>query len=324
MTTTTNVLILYHGNCFDGVVSAAILSRFFLEGPYPGASLAYRGMTHLDRDPYGPEGAAFSAEVNAVVDFRYSPSPRLTWWCDHHQTTFLAPEDRAHLAADRSGRKCFDPEAPSCAGLLARWLAQQHGFRAQPFAEHVRWADLIDSARFESPAQAVELREPALRLMMLLEAGPGPELGAWLIGRLSASGIEEVCADPRIQAKLEPLLEEHRRSIEAFRAHLGVEQGVAHIDLTGELVEGFNKFIPYYLEDGIRYTVVVTRSARRAKVSVGSNPWQRPSPLRNLGELCHRYGGGGHPAVGAVTLPPGQVAEARRIGSQIAKTLRES
>jgi hypothetical protein len=130
-------------------------------------------------------------------------------------------------------------------------------------------------------------------------------------------------AVPRLATTLDPLIEEHQRSIERFRAHLRVEQGVAHIDLTGELVEGFNKFIPYYLEDGIRYTVVVTRSARRAKVSVGSNPWQRPSPLRNLGEICHRYGGGGHPVVGAVTLPPGQVAEARRIGNEIAKTLRE-
>ena len=319
----TSVLILHHGNCFDGMISAAILGRFFLDGPYPGATLSFRGMSHSQQDPYGDHQAIFCAEVNAVVDFRYSPSPRLTWFCDHHQTTFLRPEDRAHLEADRSGRKCLDVDAPSCAGLLARWLARQHGFDASAFAEHVRWADLIDSAAFESPAQAVGLREPALRLMMLLESAPPESLVDWMIRSLAEASIEEVYRDPRIGAAVGPLLEAHARVVELFRSRLEVQRGVAFADLSAEGVEGFNKFIPYYLDESICYTVVVTASARRAKVSVGSNPWRRPSPLRNLGELCHGYGGGGHAVVGAVTLPAGEGEAARRIGVEIAASLRE-
>jgi hypothetical protein len=318
----SRVQIFYHGNCFDGVVSAAVLSRFFLDGPYPGAEISYRGMGHSPNDPYHDHDKTFAAEVNAVVDFRYSPSPRLAWWCDHHQTTFLAPEDRAHFDADRSGRKCFDPTAPSCAGLLGRWLAQQHGFDDRPFANHIRWADLIDSASYESPSQAVELREPALRLMMLLEQAPPAELVDWLIRALSAADIDTVCGDARISSAVGPLLEAHQRSIELFRSRLRVDNGVAFADFSGDDLEGFNKFIPYYLEEGIAYTVVVTHSSRRAKVSVGSNPWSRPSPLHNLGELCQRYGGGGHPVVGAVTLPASEKEAARRIGAEIASILR--
>jgi hypothetical protein len=318
----TSALILHHGNCFDGMVSAAILGRFFLDGPYPGAEIHFRGMSHSQHDPYGDHQAIFSAEVNAVVDFRYSPSPRLTWFCDHHQTTFLRPEDRAHLLADRSGRKHLDVDAPSCAGLLARWLGREHGLDAARFADHVRWADLIDSAAFDSPAQAVGLREPALRLMMLLESAPPAELVDFMIRSLGTASIEEVCRDPRVVTATEPLLEAHVRVVELFRSRLELQRGVAFVDLAADGVEGFNKFIPYHLDESIRYTVVVTSSARRAKVSVGSNPWRRPSPLRNLGELCQRYGGGGHAVVGAITLPAGQGEAAQRIGAEIAASLR--
>jgi hypothetical protein len=315
----------YHGNCFDGVVSAAILTRFFGERAYPGQEVSYLGLAHSRTDPYGEDHAAFfSAEVNAVVDFRYSSSPRLTWWCDHHQTTFIRPTDRDHLAADRTGRKCFDPSAPSCAGLLARWLARQHGFSVEAFEDHVRWADVIDSASFASPTQAVELREPALQLMSLLEAAPEMELTESLIRGLSLDTLERVHAEPRIRQALVPVLEEHTRTIELFRARLLVERGVAYFDLARDGVEGFNKFIPYYLVPELSYTVGLTVSPKRAKISVGSNPWNRPSPLLNLGELCGRYGGGGHAVVGAVTLPSSEEETARQAALEIVEILRGS
>lgn len=322
------IQILHHGNCFDGLVSAALLTRFFLDGPYPGAELCYRGMAHGPRDPFGEDHTAtLHAEVNAVVDFRYSPSPRLDWWCDHHQTAFLRPEDRVQFEAAPSPRKCFDPSAPSCAGLLARWLAERHGHELRtraPFAEHVRWADLIDSARFESPRQAVELAEPALQLMALCEAAPGAELSDRLVRRLSEASLEEVHRSAEVQAALRPVLARHRRTVELFGARLVVERGVGSFDLSGDGVEGFNKLIPYHLDGSLRYTVGLTISGTRAKVSVGSNPWSRPEPLVNLGELCARYGGGGHAVVGAVSLPAGSGEVARQAFEEICELLRRS
>lgn len=175
---TKRVQILYHGNCFDGVMSAALFTAFYRDRIQRDAQLSYRGMGHQKGDPYGDDhDQTFWADENVVVDFRYSPSPRLTWWCDHHQSAFIQPEHRTQFETEHSSRKCFDPSAPSCAGLLARWLATDHGFDATRFAEHLRWADLIDAARFESPRQAVELAEPALQLMALLEAAPS--LSSW-------------------------------------------------------------------------------------------------------------------------------------------------
>jgi hypothetical protein len=282
-------------------------------------------MAHSSGDPFGEDhDALFDADVNAVLDFRYSPSPRLQWWCDHHQTAFLSPEHRRHFEAHPSSRKRFDPEAPSCAGLLVRWLEADHGFSQPTFADHAAWADRVDSAAFASPSQAVELAEPALQLMMLLESAPGPALTDGLIRGLADGSLEQVHARPEVQQALAPVLRRHRETVELFRERLTVRQGVGIFDLSEDGVEGFNKFIPYYLEPSLRYTVGLTRSPRRAKVSVGSNPWQRPEPLVNLGQLCRRFGGGGHAVVGAVSLAPERLADARRAFEQIQQTLVES
>ena len=318
--------VCYHGNCFDGIISAALFTRFYQPRLSPGAEVCYRGMAHGPADPFGPDhGETFHAAVNVVVDFRYSPSPALDWWCDHHHTTWLEPEHEAHFKADQSGQKRFDSGAPSCAGLLARWLAREHGFDPEPVEELVRWADLIDSAAFESPGQAVELKDPAMQLAMLLESAPAPGLTDKLITTLARAGrLDAVLELPEVQAALEPVISRHEQDIERFRRRMVVDQGVAEVDLSADGVDGFNKFIPYYLsQEELRYTVVLTSSARRAKVSVGSNPWQRPDPLHNIGELCKRFGGGGHPVVGAVTLPAGDIQGARAAYDEILTTLRD-
>ena len=317
--------ILYHGNCLDGALSAAIFSRYFHDRQDPGASITYRAMAHGKDDPFGADhDATLDADVNAVMDFRYSPSRRLTWWCDHHHTAFMEPQHREHFEARGSQQMCFDPAAPSCAGLLTRWLAQQHGYHNPLFADHARWGDLVDSASFASPAQAVELAEPALQLMALLESAPGASLTDQLIRGLTRGSLAEVHDLRQVRQAMDPVLAANLRNIELFRERLQVQGGVATFDLCDHGVEGFNKFIPYHLAAGLRYTVGLTLSDRRAKVSVGSNPWDRPDPLINIGELCQRYGGGGHPVVGAVTLPPDQLDDARAAFEEISEILRKA
>ncbi|MFH1132012.1 MAG: phosphoesterase [Pseudomonadota bacterium] len=314
--------ILYHGNCFDGVVSAAIFARFFREKIEPKAEIIYRPMAHGRGDPYGPDhDAIFNADQNAVVDFRYSTSPRLTWWCDHHQSAFLQPEDKKHFDADQTSQKCFDPTAPSCSGLLLKWLVSSHGFDGSPLADQAYWADLIDSARFESPRQAVELAEPALQLMALLESAPVPLANAMAEG-LSKENVGKVHSWLEVQKALGPVLAAHRRNIDIVRSRMDVENGVAYFDLTADEVRSLNKFIPYYLNKEVKYTVGVTRTRDRNKISVGSNPWQRPEPLINLAELCQLYGGGGHPVVAGASFPIEELAEAQQAAREIANKLR--
>jgi hypothetical protein len=313
--------VLYHANCFDGCASAALLSRF-LEAR-EGARLErvdFQPVQHASGDPFPPD--AFDADLNAVVDFRYSPSPRLDWWFDHHQSAFQPASLRAAWEADRSGQRFWDPTAPSCTGFIAKVARERFGFEAPDLAELVRWAEVIDAASFPSAAVAVKLEEPALRLMMLLEATRDPSFPTRVIEAMRRRPLAEIAGEPWVEAPLRPLLERHFRSIEAVRGATRVEGGVAVADLAAAGIEAGNKFIVYYLFPEARYTVVVSQDAKRSKVSVGSNPWAREARAHDISRICERYGGGGHPVVGAVTLEPSRIADARRIAGEIAGLLR--
>jgi len=61
-------------------------------------------------------------------------------------------------------------------------------------------------------------------------------------------------------------------------------------------LEGYNKFIPYLLHPECVYSVSVSASAVRAKVSLGTNPWNQATANQNLASLAEKFGGGGHRA----------------------------
>ena len=314
--------VLYHANCFDGASSAAIFSRFLTERE--GLALAdtvFFPVQHQQGDPFPP--GAFDAEVNACVDFRFSPAPELTWWFDHHASAFQPATDRALYEADTSGKKFWDPSAPSCTGFIARTLEARFAWRAPDLEELVRWADIIDAAKFESAAMAVRLDEPALRLMTLLEATHDPALPPRVIEALRSRPLADIVLEPWVKEPLRAILDRHFASIETVRAHARLADGVVEIDLSETGLDGANKFIAYDLFPDARYTVVVTRDRRRSKVSVGSNPWSKLPRTHDISKICERYGGGGHPVVGAVSLDPERILDARRIAREIAGELKQ-
>jgi len=101
--------------------------------------------------------------------------------------------------------------------------------------------------------------------------------------------------------------------------------GTIFFDITDHQLEGFNKFIPYYLHPKATYSIGLSKSSFRTKVSVGSNPWTKADPAKmvNLAQVCERYGGGGHARVGAISFPPDQADKARKAAAEIVAELRE-
>src|SRR5213075_591256 len=81
--------VLYHGHCFDGVASAATFTRFYSEQINDNADVQYGGLLHRPGNLFDEN--MFDGDENAIVDFKYSPSDKLTWWFDHHQSAFLTP-----------------------------------------------------------------------------------------------------------------------------------------------------------------------------------------------------------------------------------------
>ena len=315
-----NVKVFFHDKCFDGACSAAVFSRFYRERINADAAFHFVGMTHKASKPF--EDGVFDGDENAIVDFKYSSSPRLTWWFDHHQSAFLTPEDAANFRADRSGKKFYDPTYKSCTKFLATTAAEKFGFDAAPLAELIHWGDIIDGAQFESPEFAVGLREPAMQIALVIEAAPQADLVPLLIPYLATMPLAEIVKLPLIARHLGPLLERHRRSIEIMRERGDSRGGVIYFDVSDLDLEGYNKFVPYYLHPEALYSVGVSASATRAKISIGTNPWREADADVNLASIAEKFGGGGHARVAAISLNPEDLERARKIAGEIAASLR--
>jgi hypothetical protein len=316
------VKVCFHDKCFDGASSAAVFSRFYRERIHPDAKFFFTGMTHKASQPF--EDGIFDGDENAIVDFKYSSSPQLTWWFDHHQSAFLKPEDAAHFRADRSGKKFYDPTYKSCTKFLTTIASEKFGFDARPLAELISWADVIDGAQFATPEAAVNLTEPAMQLALVIEAAPEADLVPKLIPELARRSLKEMVALPMVARHLGPLLERHHESLDIMKERAEAKEGVIYFDLSDLDLEGYNKFIPYNLFPDCVYSVGVSASPTRAKVSVGTNPWKDAPVEVNLATLCEKYGGGGHARVAAISLRPDDLPRARQIAKEIAATLRST
>ncbi|MDT7541715.1 MAG: hypothetical protein QOE33_1619 [Acidobacteriota bacterium] len=312
--------LLYHGHCFDGVASAAVFTRFYLARVNAQARVEYAGLLHRPGSLFDEE--MFDGDENAIVDFKYSPAKELTWWFDHHQSAFLTSADEAHFHADRSGKKFWDAESKSCTEFIARIARKNFDFADEQLAPLIHWAHVIDGAFYESPAQVVELREPALQLMQLIENTADEDFIEWIIRALVKGSLDEVATGDEVQSRLEPIRTRHLETLEVVRHKIAYERGVVRFDLIDEGFEGFNKFIPYYLHPETTYSVALTRTPHRTKISVGSNPWAARPRAHNIATICERYGGGGHAVVGAVSFATDEIDRARQAAREIVAELQ--
>ena len=316
------VRVFYHDKCFDGAASAALFSRFYRERIRNDVEFVYSGLLHRAGALFDEK--QFDGDENAIVDFKYSSSPRITWWFDHHESAFLSPEDAAHFEQDQSNRKFYDPDFKSCTSFIATVAEERFGFDPQSVAELVHWTDIVDGAMYEDAKSAVEMKAPAMKLTMAIEASQEPGFVRRLIPLLATKPLEDIIREPFVAAVLPPLLERHQGSIDVLRQRMESKDGTVFFDITDQDLEGYNKFIPYYLHPESIYSVGLSKSSFRVKVSVGSNPWANEDRLVNLAKICERYGGGGHARVGAISFDVSQNEAARKAAHEIVEELRAS
>lgn len=315
------IRVLYHDNCFDGAASAAVFSKFVRDKISPNAELSYAGLSHKAGGA-AIDPTTFQGDENAIVDFRYSQNSRLTWWFDHHQSAFQQPGDEEHFRSDKSGKKFHDPNRKSCTKYIADITQSKFGFDPSSLSDLVQWAETIDGAQFESPTMAVELAEPALQLMTVLEANQDPQFIPRVIELMQTTTLADIVRRPEVQKALGPLMDKHRRAIELVRKKAQLEKGVVFFDIADDGLDGVNKFISYYLYPNARYTVWVGGSSHRSKVSIGSNPWLPHLRTHNLAQIAERFGGGGHSVVAAISFGANDLLKARQAANQVVTELR--
>lgn len=321
------VVVATHGHCFDGLCSAVVFTRLLRHlHPNEELSFTYKAMG------YGPgqsgvDSSVLTGDDNAILDFRFSASPKLTWYFDHHVSAFATPEDRAAYEVgareDRpGGRRMFhDGGYGSCTKLIADVGRQRFGLDTRDLEDLVRWADMIDSAAFPSAEMAVTKEEPVLQLMTVVEHKGNDAFLEEMVPRLLTQPVEEVAKSADIQAAYAPLAAQQKAFVERVRERGRTRGPVVLVDLTDAVIEVAAKFVTYALWPESAYSVVVSRSTSKCKLSIGYNPWAPIPRKHNIAAICERHGGGGHPVVGAVSLPATDVERAKKLAEEIAEEL---
>jgi hypothetical protein len=328
-TSSPQVVVVTHGHCFDGLCSAVMFTRLYRHlRSSDGASFYYHGAG------YGPgqngvEPRLLAGDVNAILDFRFSPAPKLDWYFDHHVSAFAAPGDReayelgATKSEDLGERRMFhDGTYTSATKLIADVGAARFGLDPAPTAELVRWADMIDSAAFPSATMPVERKEPELKLMTVVEHLGNDAFLTTMVPRLLERPLYEVARSEDVAQSYAPIGRAHEQFVKLVERTAQPMGSVVFVDLTEQLIEVAGKFVTYALYPESAYSVMLSRSKSKCKISVGYNPWSAVPRRHNIAAICERYGGGGHPVVGAVSLPADKVVEARALARSIAEELQ--
>lgn len=300
---------VYFHNDFDGRASAAVMLAFLgSRGDGIGHFVPVDfGITKQWLDErFFAKHRLFKGTHNPaiVLDFPYHPGAAI--WFDHHPTTFKKEEWRKKFRPDKSHR--LDPEYLSNCHLTYTALKENFGWKPPAhFRELVKWADVIDGARYASAEETILLEGAGLEVMAYADRTEN-DLRATtaFVKILAKESITEIAKMPAVRRAAAAVRKEHLKTLTFYRRNVEVMQDATLIDLTGTTLSSL-RFAPYYLYPKTLYAVRMTKSGRFYHVGVGANPWIRGTARKrhadvHIGKLMHRFGGGGHKNAGACEI----------------------
>jgi hypothetical protein len=313
-------VVASHGHCFDGLSSAVLFTRLMHERGLKLAEFAYKACGY-GMNQQRAEDKLLVGDQNAILDYRFSTSPKLTWYFDHHRTAFQSDAERAAFEAGHDPHFYFDASYSSCTKLIADTARKEFGFSDPKLDPLVRFADVVDSARFDSPEQAIDRSDPLMRLVSVVEHYGDDAFYSMLVPELLYKSLGEVAASSAISDRYKPLGKKHERFVERVRETSVVQGRVVFADMTEGVLESVGKFVTYALFPKSVYSVLVGVLKGGPKISVGYNPWSGQPLDVDISAICARYGGGGHPVVGGISFASNEVERARLVAHEIAKEL---
>lgn len=313
-------VVATHGHCFDGLASAVLFTRLVQEAVGSNYQFVYRACGYGPGQQRADERLLDGAE-NAILDYRFSDTPRLSWYFDHHRTAFGSDREREAFHESVSGRFFYDAAYSSCTKLIADVAKREFGLDSGELGPLVEWADRVDSASFESPEQAVSRDHPVMQLVSVIEHYGDDAFLQKVVPDFLTRPLSDIAFSEDVQLRYRPLGKKHEKFVQRVRDK-GERRGrVVFVDLTESILDTVGKFVTYALFPDSVYSVIVGRLKSGPKISVGYNPWSGRPLDTDISAICARYGGGGHPVVGGIAFGQHEVDKARNIANLIANEL---
>ena len=308
---------IYFHNDFDGVASAAILLNF----------LRSRGDGFLEyKAVHFPVSSNWAdlkfKNPTIIVDFLYHP--KAIFWFDHHPTAFLTPAWKKNFRQTKFHH--WDASYKSCCHLVLDRLIKNFNFKPPKyFRELALWLDKTDGAVYSSIKEAMNVKLPAIQIGLSFEGQYQKEKGIdyfkEIIEALSRQSFKKVAQLPSVQARFKEYKKKLQSSLNFFKRNLVLYQKTAFIDESVKDVLGL-RYAAYYFYPEIFYCVRLIKHSKKFSVSVGSNPWRRPTSKVHIGHFLNKYQGGGHQYVGRANFETKQ--DALKAIKDIIKTLNKN
>jgi hypothetical protein len=294
---------------FDGLACGALITKFENIEAY------------LFVEPkFMQDGLVEVKNGDIIANLPYHPN--CTLWFDHHITNTTPQFDRPVMPGKGGFRL-----APSAARVVCEYYTETakpndpNGAARLAFlnSDRIKYmlheADRIDAGKLE--------REDVLNprgyvlISMTTDGKFAEDEPYWLrvIELLRDVTLEEMLQDPEVKRRCQQILAEQEKLRGILLARTQMQGNVIFVDLRGleQIPEG-NRFLLYTLFPQGNISVKVAEDNQRENttaISVGYNIFNATSTV-NVGELMHRYGGGGHKVVGSCRVPNEQAEQAIR------------
>lgn len=235
---------------------------------------------------------------------------------DHHASETL------RMGEHSPPNHIIDASAPSAARVVYNHFGGHAAFpRIQP--DLMTAVDQADSARFSLDDILNPRGWVLLNFLMDSRTGLGRfrdfrisnyDLMMQLIERCRDHTINQILQLPDVIERVE-LFQAHRERFEGqLRRCTTIDSRVAVLDLRNEeTIYAGNRFVIYALHPQCDISVHVLWGVRKENTvfAIGKSVIDRGSEV-NVGEICLRYGGGGHEAAGTCQVPNSEAERVKR------------
>jgi hypothetical protein len=314
---------IYFHNDFDGRAAAAVMLSFLrgrgddIEHFTP---IDYYLLKDYLKEDFFTAHKLFKGKRNPAIVLDFPFHPKAAWWFDHHS---VPCRKKSWIKKFKQTKQWHhDPRFASCCGQVAAVLKKEFGWRPPKFFEEtIAWGDIMDGAKYASPQQTIELKEPGIQVAVFFDRrGNDPVTWKTYTELLATQPLTAIAKRPEVQAVVRKAKKEIKTATAYIRTHLVVRDRVAYLYLP-KVEFSKPRFIPQALHPEILYLVRVFKKNGLYHLSVGQNPWRSKEGHVDIGELIARYGGGGHFGVGAAESKTRK--EAERAAQEIVEYLRE-